>query len=98
MQAKTSTVVLETALWLLRDGVVNVRGESTVNVKQARCLFHLAAWIQKKKTAEWLEDKNSGFTIPNARERKWIGHVPQRTLRGGRYRQDDLGAPHGTSA
>ena len=61
MAAKTFTVVLEAAFWMLRAGIANVRGEIIVNLKQARCLSHLAAWIQKKKTAEWLNDVSTGL-------------------------------------
>ena len=71
MAAKSFTVVLEAAFWLVQTGIVNVRGESSVNVKQARSLFHLAAWIQKKKTAEWLNDASSGLKASSQKVMKW---------------------------
>ena len=58
-------------MWLIRDGVLNVRGQEAVNVKQARCLLHVAAWVQKKKTAEWLEDPSSGLAAASPQDEKW---------------------------
>ena len=36
------TIVLESALWLIHSGVLNVKDEPVVNVKQARSLVHVA--------------------------------------------------------
>ena len=65
------SVVLEAAVWLLRAGVVNVRGERCVNVKQARCLFHVAAWIQKKQTGKWLQSENSELKVASKKRKDW---------------------------
>ena len=59
MPRESSIAVLEAAALLLHSGVPDVPRIGGVNVKQARSLFHLADWIQKKKTAERLNGVSS---------------------------------------
>ena len=68
---KTFTAVLEATFWLLRTGIVNVPGKSALNVKQARSLIHLAAWIQKKKTAEWMSEPTSSLRSSCKKTTSW---------------------------
>ena len=68
---KSFTAVLEATFWLLRTGIVNVPGKSALNVKQARSLIHLAAWIQKKKTSEWMSEPTSSLQSSCKKTTSW---------------------------
>ena len=57
---RSHTVVLEAAVFLIRKGLLNVKGTSHVNVKQARFLMTYAVWLQNFKSAEWIREHGLG--------------------------------------
>ena len=50
------TIVIEAAAFLVRRGLLNVKGSSNVNIKQARALFSFAIWLQHRKSIEWVKE------------------------------------------
>ena len=54
---KSHTVVYEAASFLIQQGLLNVKGEKFVNVKQARALLHFAHWLQNYMSRQWIEEK-----------------------------------------
>ena len=49
------TAVLDAAAFLLDQGLLNVKGEDRLNVKQCRALLHWALWLQKKMSHQWVK-------------------------------------------
>ena len=49
------TRVFDAVAFLLRSGVLNVKGTSYLNVKQGRALLHWAWWLQQEKSRAWVE-------------------------------------------
>eukprot|EP00973_Karenia_brevis_P010008 1352522-Karenia_brevis.AAC.1 len=56
MRHPSHTVILEAAVYLLQRGLLSVQNLGSVNVKQARALLIWAAWLQHKKSLEWIDD------------------------------------------
>eukprot|EP00973_Karenia_brevis_P025791 3559969-Karenia_brevis.AAC.1 len=56
MRRPSHTVVLEAAVFLLQRGLLGVRDLGHTNVKQGRALLIWAAWLQHKKSLEWVAD------------------------------------------
>ena len=52
---RSDTVVMETAFFLLQQGLLNIPDVGTVNVKQARAFLWNAAWLQEHMSATWRE-------------------------------------------
>ena len=50
------TVVLEAVSFLVRSGVLNVKGTSKANIKQARALLAFGLWLQSRMSREWVAD------------------------------------------
>jgi hypothetical protein len=50
------TIVLEAAVYLIRRGLLNVKGTPNVNIKQGRALLTFAVWLQYRKSADWVRD------------------------------------------
>ena len=48
---------MESAFFLIREGLLNIPDVGTVNVKQARALLWNAAWLQEHMNKQW-RDKN----------------------------------------
>ena len=48
------TRVIEAAIYLLRCGLLNVKGTSRINIKQGRALMHWAWWLQQEMSQEWM--------------------------------------------
>lgn len=48
------TMVVEAAVFLLGQGVLNVKGSDQMNVKQSRVLLLWAIWLQHQKSVEWI--------------------------------------------
>ena len=51
------SIVLEAAVFLLQRGLLNVKGKTYVNVKQARALLVFASWLQFRKSMRWADEK-----------------------------------------
>ena len=58
-------------MWLIQAGAVHVKDQPAINVKQAHCLLHVAAWIQKHKTAEWLLTKDRMLLATSKSREQW---------------------------
>ncbi|MAF76427.1 MAG: hypothetical protein CMF17_11365 [Idiomarinaceae bacterium] len=54
---RSHTIVIEAAVFLIRRGLLNVKGTCHVNVKQARMLLTCAIWLQHYKSAEWIQER-----------------------------------------
>ena len=52
--APSHTRVIEAASFLLRGGLLNVKGTEYQNVKQGRALLHWAWWLQQEMTRRWV--------------------------------------------
>ena len=50
------TVVIDAAAFLIRRGVLNAKGQSHVNVKQAVALMHVAFVLQENLSAQWVAE------------------------------------------
>jgi len=55
LQQPSHTVVMEAAFFLLEVGVLVVPETGRINVKQARALLHIAAWLQLHLCRKWTE-------------------------------------------
>ena len=53
---KGHTVVLGAAAYLLRCGLLNVKGTKYINIKQGRALLHWAWWLQRDMSQKWVAD------------------------------------------
>ena len=49
------TVVIESAIYLLRQGVCHIKGKQIMNAKWALAFLHFAVWVQLKKSMQWIE-------------------------------------------
>ena len=47
---------METAFYLIKQGLLTIPDVGTVNVKQARAFLWNAAWLQEHMNARWAED------------------------------------------
>ena len=54
---KSHTVAYDAAAFLIRQGLLNVKGTPHVNVKQARALLHFTGWLQDYLSQQWIQDK-----------------------------------------
>ena len=54
--APSHTRVIEAAGFLLRGGLLNVKGTQHQNVKQGRALLHWAWWLQQEMSRRWIAD------------------------------------------
>ena len=54
--APSHTRVIEAAGFLLRGGLLNVKGTRHLNVKQGRALLHWAWWLQQEMSRRWIAD------------------------------------------
>ena len=55
--ARSDTVVMEAAFFLLREKLLNIPDVGTINVKQARAFLWNAAWLQEYMTAQWRHER-----------------------------------------
>ena len=58
----THTVVMEAAFYLLDKGLLDIPHVGGINVKQARALLHMAAWLQCHMSAHWQDEGLLGDT------------------------------------
>ena len=54
-QDVSATIVMESAFFLIQQGLLNIPEVGTVNVKQARAFLWNAAWLQEHMSATWRE-------------------------------------------
>ena len=54
--ARSNTVVIEAAIHLIQQGVLDVPDVKCVNIKQARAVLWNAAWLQEYLSALWREE------------------------------------------
>ena len=52
----TPSVVMEAAMFLLQQGLLNIPDVGIVNVKQARAFLWNAAWLQEHMNTCWQKD------------------------------------------
>ena len=53
---RSHSLVLESVIYLLQNGVLNIRGTNQINAKQACAVLHAACWVQALKSEEWIRD------------------------------------------
>jgi hypothetical protein len=53
---KSHTVVLEAVAFMIRSGLLNVKGTCNANIKQARALLGFGLWLQSHMSTEWVAD------------------------------------------
>jgi hypothetical protein len=56
LHAPSHTLVMEVAFFLLEAGVLTAPQTGRINVKQARALLHIAAWLQILMSRKWIAD------------------------------------------
>ena len=81
------TRVIEAAIFLLRCGLLNVKGTPHLNVKQARALMHWAWWLQQQMSQEWVAKGVLG-AAPFGIDRAALCHVLTGGAGGGKTTRD----------
>ena len=69
--AKSPTVVMEAAFFLLREGLLNIPDIGRINVKQARAFLWNAAWLQDYMTTVWSEESTMNVNRSRLPERRF---------------------------
>ena len=54
---RSHTVVYDAAAFLVRKGLLNVKGTEKINLKQARALLHFASWAQSLLSKRWSQEE-----------------------------------------
>ena len=69
--AKSATVVMEAAFYLLRSGLLHIPDVGRINVKQARAFLWNAAWLQEYMTAVWNEESTMNLNRSKQPEKRF---------------------------
>ena len=61
---RSHSLILESVIYLLQNGILNIRGTKEINAKQARAVLHAACWVQNLMSEDWIRDGSLPASVP----------------------------------